>query len=153
MCLGHRSRNVELKAFKLTLFGSDADQTQFTELLLKTAARDHYEFVINMENLVRCPGEARFAKPVSHLHAWLGRSKHDPRLVHVLDQLRDGIPLEAKGSVKDGAVVRGDRTVNLGRQRSQTVLRRVVLLVDRRGTPCLCRKNLVKSDQEPILAS
>jgi hypothetical protein len=41
------SRNVELKAFKLTLFGSDADQTQFTELLLKTAARDRYEFVIN----------------------------------------------------------------------------------------------------------
>jgi len=44
---GMTSRNVELKTFKLTLFGSDADQTQFTELLLKTAARDHYEFVIN----------------------------------------------------------------------------------------------------------
>ena len=44
---GMTSRDVELKAFKLTLRGSDADQQQFTELLLKTAARDNYEFVIN----------------------------------------------------------------------------------------------------------
>jgi glycosyl hydrolase family 53 len=44
---GMTSRNVELKAFKLTLRGSEADQKQFTELLLKTAARDQYEFVIN----------------------------------------------------------------------------------------------------------
>lgn len=43
---GMTSRNVELKAFHLTLFGSEADQKQFTELLLKTAARDQYEFVI-----------------------------------------------------------------------------------------------------------
>jgi hypothetical protein len=44
---GMTSRDVELKAFKLTLRGSDADQQQFTDLLLKTAARDRYEFVIN----------------------------------------------------------------------------------------------------------
>jgi hypothetical protein len=44
---GMTSRNVELKAFKLTLFGSEADQKQFTAQLLKTAARDRYEFVIN----------------------------------------------------------------------------------------------------------
>lgn len=44
---GITSRDVELKAFKLTLKGSEADQKQFTELLLKTAARDDYLFVIN----------------------------------------------------------------------------------------------------------
>jgi hypothetical protein len=31
----------------MILSGSDADQQQFTELLLKTALRDRYEFVIN----------------------------------------------------------------------------------------------------------
>ncbi len=44
---GMTSRDVELKAFKLTLRGSEADQKQFTELLLKTATRDRYEFVVN----------------------------------------------------------------------------------------------------------
>ncbi len=44
---GMTSRDVELKAFGLTLRGSEADQKQFTELLLKTAARDGYAFVIN----------------------------------------------------------------------------------------------------------
>jgi len=43
---GMTSRDVELKAFKLTLRGSEADQTQFTRLLLTTADRDRYEFVI-----------------------------------------------------------------------------------------------------------
>jgi hypothetical protein len=43
---GMTSRNVELKAYKCTLYGSEADQMQFTKLLLKTAARDNYEFVI-----------------------------------------------------------------------------------------------------------
>ena len=44
---GMTSRDVELKAFKLTLRGSEADQKQFIDLLLKSAARDRYEFVIN----------------------------------------------------------------------------------------------------------
>lgn len=44
---GMTSRDVELKSFKITLRGSEAEQTQFTELLLKTAARDKYRFVIN----------------------------------------------------------------------------------------------------------
>jgi hypothetical protein len=44
---GMNSRNVELKSYGTTLHGSDADQQQFTELLLKIAARDNYEFVIN----------------------------------------------------------------------------------------------------------
>jgi hypothetical protein len=43
---GDTSRDVELKAFKLTLKGNEANQKQFTELLLKTAAKDRYEFVI-----------------------------------------------------------------------------------------------------------
>ena len=41
------SRNVAMKSYGLVLSGSDADQEQFTELLLKTAAREKYEFVIN----------------------------------------------------------------------------------------------------------
>ena len=44
---GMTSRDVELKAFGLTLRGSEADQKQFTELMLATAARDRYEFVIS----------------------------------------------------------------------------------------------------------
>ena len=43
---GDTSRDVELKAFKLTLKGSEAGQKQFTEMLLKTAATNRYEFVI-----------------------------------------------------------------------------------------------------------
>ncbi|MHB8865807.1 MAG: glycosyl hydrolase 53 family protein [Pirellulaceae bacterium] len=43
---GDTSRDVELKAFKLTLRGSEAGQQQFIELLLRTAARDDYAFVI-----------------------------------------------------------------------------------------------------------
>lgn len=44
---GDTSRDVELKAFRVTLKGSDAGQRAFTELLLRTAARERYEFVIN----------------------------------------------------------------------------------------------------------
>ena len=43
---GMTSRDVELKAFRLTLRGSEAEQKRFTEILLSTAARDRYEFVI-----------------------------------------------------------------------------------------------------------
>jgi hypothetical protein len=43
---GMTSRDVELKAFQLTLRGSEADQKQFIELLLRTATRDRYELVI-----------------------------------------------------------------------------------------------------------
>ena len=43
---GMTSQDVELKSFKLTLRGSQADQKQFTEFLLKTALRDRYAFVI-----------------------------------------------------------------------------------------------------------
>jgi hypothetical protein len=44
---GMTSRDVELKAYHVTLRGSEAEQKQFTELLMKTAARDRYQFVIN----------------------------------------------------------------------------------------------------------
>ena len=44
---GMTSQDVELKAFKLTLKGSEADQQRFIEVLLKTATRDRYRFVIN----------------------------------------------------------------------------------------------------------
>ncbi len=43
---GDTSRDVELKAFHLTLRGSAAGQRQFAELLLRTATQDHYAFVI-----------------------------------------------------------------------------------------------------------
>jgi hypothetical protein len=43
---GMTSRDVELKAFRLTLRGSETDQRQFTELLLSAAARDRYAFVV-----------------------------------------------------------------------------------------------------------
>ncbi|MET0503355.1 MAG: glycosyl hydrolase 53 family protein [Candidatus Binatia bacterium] len=44
---GMTSRNVLLKSQGWVLTGSDAEQEQFTELLLKTGTRDRYEFVIN----------------------------------------------------------------------------------------------------------
>jgi hypothetical protein len=43
---GDTSRDVELKAFNLTLKGSESNQKQFTELLLEVAGKDRYEFVI-----------------------------------------------------------------------------------------------------------
>ena len=44
---GMTSRNVLLRSYGTTLQGSEADQRRFTELLLQTAARDGYDFVIN----------------------------------------------------------------------------------------------------------
>ena len=44
---GMTSRNVELKAFGLTLRGSPAAQREFTELLTNAAAHDNYAFIIN----------------------------------------------------------------------------------------------------------
>lgn len=43
---GMTSRDIALKAYGVTLRGSESDQRQFTELLLRTAQRDRYEFVI-----------------------------------------------------------------------------------------------------------
>jgi hypothetical protein len=44
---GMTSRNVNLRSYGVTLFGSDADQEHFTKLLLAAAERDRYAFVIN----------------------------------------------------------------------------------------------------------
>jgi hypothetical protein len=43
---GDTSRDVELKTFGLTLKGSEAGQKQFVQLLLETATKDRYAFVI-----------------------------------------------------------------------------------------------------------
>lgn len=43
---GMTSRDVALKAFGLTLHGSEEEQRHFTDLVLTTAARDRYQFVI-----------------------------------------------------------------------------------------------------------
>ena len=43
---GMTSRNIELRSYNTVLYGSETEQMQFTELLLKTAARDNYEFVV-----------------------------------------------------------------------------------------------------------
>ena len=44
---GMTSRNVNLRSYGVTLLGSEADQEHFTKLLLATAERDRYAFVIN----------------------------------------------------------------------------------------------------------
>ncbi len=44
--IGDSSRDVELKAYNVTLRGNEASQKQLTEILLETAAKDRYEFVI-----------------------------------------------------------------------------------------------------------
>jgi len=43
---GMTSRDVELKSFKVTLRGSEAEQKQYLDLLLSIASRDHYQFVV-----------------------------------------------------------------------------------------------------------
>jgi glycosyl hydrolase family 53 len=79
---GMSSRNVELKSYGTVLYGSDADQTRFTEFLLKTAERDSYEFVINFastdsDRLVR-----RLRPPMADLAriwAYIGMQTSDRR--------------------------------------------------------------------------
>jgi hypothetical protein len=44
---GMTSRSVLLKSYGVELKGSDTAQAQFTRMLLATAARDHYRFVVN----------------------------------------------------------------------------------------------------------
>jgi hypothetical protein len=64
---GMTSRNVELKSYATTLYGSEADQTQFTEYLLKTASRDAYEFVINFATTDSDKLVARLRPPLADL--------------------------------------------------------------------------------------
>jgi glycosyl hydrolase family 53 len=44
---GMTSQNINLRSYGVTLLGSEADQEHFTKLLLATAERDRYAFVIN----------------------------------------------------------------------------------------------------------
>jgi Glycosyl hydrolase family 53 len=79
---GMSAQDIELRSYATTLRGSEADQYQFTELLLKTAARDYYEFVINFastdfERLV-----ARLQPPLDDLAriwAYTGMQTSDKR--------------------------------------------------------------------------
>jgi len=79
---GMSSQDVDMRSYSTLLRGSDADQYQFTELLLKTAARDYYEFVINFastdfERLV-----ARLQPPLDDLAriwAYTGMQTSDKR--------------------------------------------------------------------------
>jgi hypothetical protein len=79
---GMSSKDVDMRSYSTLLRGSDADQYQFTELLLKTAARDYYEFVINFastdfERLV-----ARLQPPLDDLAriwAYTGMQTSDKR--------------------------------------------------------------------------
>ncbi len=80
---GMSSRNVDLKSYGTTLLGSDADQLQFTELLLKTAARDSYEFVINFASTDSDRLVARLRPPLDDLAriwAYTGMQTSDKKL-------------------------------------------------------------------------
>ena len=61
------SRDVPLKSYGINLLGSEAEQKNFTELLLKTAARDKYEFVINFASTDSERLVARLRPPLDDL--------------------------------------------------------------------------------------
>jgi hypothetical protein len=64
---GMTSRDVPLKSYGISLLGSEAEQKNFTELLLKTAARDKYEFVINFASTDSDRLVARLRPPMDDL--------------------------------------------------------------------------------------
>jgi hypothetical protein len=64
---GMTSRDVPLKSYGISLLGSEAEQKDFTELLLKTAARDKYEFVINFASTDSDRLVARLRPPMDDL--------------------------------------------------------------------------------------
>ena len=79
---GMTAHNVELKSYNTTLYGSEAEQMQFTELLLKTAARDNYEFVINFATTDSDRLVARLRPPLADLAriwAYIGMQAGDKR--------------------------------------------------------------------------
>jgi hypothetical protein len=79
---GMTSRNVELRSYNKILYGSDAEQMQFTEMLLKTAARDNYEFVINFATTDSDRLVARLRPPLNDLAriwAYVGMQTADRR--------------------------------------------------------------------------
>jgi hypothetical protein len=79
---GMSSRNVELRSYNRILYGSEAEQMQFTEWLLKTAARGNYEFVINFATTDSDRLVARLRPPLDDLariYAYLGMQTSDRR--------------------------------------------------------------------------
>lgn len=79
---GMTSRTVELRSYSTTLHGSDSDQQLFTELLLKTAARDGYEFVINFATTDSDRLVARLRPPLddrARIWAYTGMQTSDRR--------------------------------------------------------------------------
>jgi hypothetical protein len=64
---GMTSRDVPLKSYGVSLLGSEAEQNEFTELLLKTAARDKYAFVINFAGIDSDRLVARLRPPLDDL--------------------------------------------------------------------------------------
>lgn len=76
------SRTVDLKSYSTTLQGSETDQQLFTELLLKTAARDGYEFVINFATTDSDRLVARLRPPlddIARIWAYTGMQTSDLR--------------------------------------------------------------------------
>ena len=79
---GMISRTIELKSYGAILPGSDADQRLFTELLLKTAERDGYEFVINFAAIDSDRMVARLRPPLddrARIWAYIGMQTSDLR--------------------------------------------------------------------------
>ncbi len=79
---GMTSRSVDLKSYNTTLYGSQNDQAEFTEYLLKTAARDGYEFVINFATTDSDRLVARLRPPLADLAklwAYVGMQTSDRR--------------------------------------------------------------------------
>jgi Glycosyl hydrolase family 53 len=77
---GMTSRNIELRSYNTVLYGSETEQMQFTELLLKTAARDNYEFVINFATTDSDKLVARLRPPLNDLAriwAYIGMQTSD----------------------------------------------------------------------------
>ncbi|HET7009014.1 MAG TPA: glycosyl hydrolase 53 family protein [Candidatus Binatia bacterium] len=79
---GMSSQDVDMRSYSTLLRGSDTDQYQFTELLLKTAARDYYEFVINFASTDSDRLVARLQPPLDDLAriwAYTGMQTSDQR--------------------------------------------------------------------------
>ena len=79
---GMTAQDVELRILRDPLRGSDADQNQFTELMLKTAARDNYDFVINFASTDSDRLVARLRPPLDDLAriwAYTGMQTSDKR--------------------------------------------------------------------------
>jgi hypothetical protein len=77
---GMTSRTIELRSYNRVLYGSETEQMQFTELLLKTAARDNYEFVINFATTDSDKLVARLRPPLNDLAriwAYIGMQTSD----------------------------------------------------------------------------